>query len=536
MAVAVAAIRPEPSLDRTACIARLIPGQKVVRPGLHKPPRSVLADGTIRLPAEDKARGFQTARIADFFLPAAFSEDAPPGLYAALLTDVSCVLGSWLGFACLQGIWAAGLRAPQLTGNLAARGRFLGTALLFALLVTLLGYAEGLYREPRSRGLHSIVILAKSVLWAAVVISVCVQFAGPSESSLEGIGGSALLTFAALVLRRTWRVRTKAGANQKRTRNVLVVGPEATVREVATYIKQHPEFQRAVRGSLNEESLLARGFPHLAEKLATLARAEFVDEVILVAPFRREFAQTIIREARRNHLDVKVVPDLYGYELGKRRIEDLGIAPLLTLHEERFPGTGLSLKRLLDRVASGSALLALGPLMLGISCLVKIDSPGPALYSALRAGRKGKRFRCHKFRTMVVNAGDIKERLRKQNEREGPTFKIADDPRITRVGRWLRRYSLDELPQLWNVFMGDMSLVGPRPHPLDDFARYELEHLPRLDVTPGITGLWQVTARRDSSFQINMALDLEYIERWSLWMDLRILLRTVAVVLQGTGA
>jgi len=244
----------------------------------------------------------------------------------------------------------------------------------------------------------------------------------------------------------------------------------------------------------------------------------------------------VIREARRNHLDVKAVPDFYGCDVRQQGIEDLGFGPLVTLHEEILPRAGLFMKRLLDVVLSGCALLVSGPFMVAIACLVKVDTQGPALYSALRVGRKGKRFQCHKFRTMVANAGDFKEDLRKQNGREGPTFKIVGDPRITRVGSWLRRYSLDELPQLWNVFMGDMSMVGPRPHPLDDFERYELEHLRRLDVTPGITGLWQVTARHSASFHINMALDLEYIERWSLWMDLKILLRTVAVVLQGTGA
>jgi len=137
---------------------------------------------------------------------------------------------------------------------------------------------------------------------------------------------------------------------------------------------------------------------------------------------------------------------------------------------------------------------------------------------------------------MVANAEETKEKLRARNLREGPTFKVAEDPRITKLGRGLRRYSLDELPQLWNVFKGEMSLVGPRPHPLDDCARYELEHLRRLDVTPGISGLWQVTARRSASFHTNMSLDLEYIEGWSLWLDLRILLRTVVVVFRGTGS
>jgi lipopolysaccharide/colanic/teichoic acid biosynthesis glycosyltransferase len=157
------------------------------------------------------------------------------------------------------------------------------------------------------------------------------------------------------------------------------------------------------------------------------------------------------------------------------------------------------------------------------------------LYAAPRAGRKGRSFLCYKFRSMVRDADALKEYLRKRNERHGPFFKITDDPRITRVGRVLRRYSLDELPQLWNVLKGEMSLVGPRPHPLDDFSAYAIEHLPRLDVTPGITGLWQVTARRDPSFQAGMNLDIDYIHRWSLGMDLRILLKTAGAVLRGSG-
>ena len=136
---------------------------------------------------------------------------------------------------------------------------------------------------------------------------------------------------------------------------------------------------------------------------------------------------------------------------------------------------------------------------------------------------------------MVKNADALKNRLRENNQRSGPFFKIADDPRVTRLGRYLRRYSLDELPQLWNVMRGEMSLVGPRPHPLDDLAGYEVRHLARLDVTPGMTGLWQVTARRDPSFERGMELDREYIRTWSLMSDVRILLKTVSTVIRGSG-
>jgi lipopolysaccharide/colanic/teichoic acid biosynthesis glycosyltransferase len=136
---------------------------------------------------------------------------------------------------------------------------------------------------------------------------------------------------------------------------------------------------------------------------------------------------------------------------------------------------------------------------------------------------------------MVPEAEAIKHGLRARNEREGAFFKITNDPRVTRIGRLLRRYSLDELPQLWNVVLGDMSLVGPRPHPPDDVSQYKIEHLRRLDFVPGITGLWQVTARRDPSFERSVALDVEYIKNWNLWLDLRILCKTVSAVLLGSG-
>jgi lipopolysaccharide/colanic/teichoic acid biosynthesis glycosyltransferase len=200
-----------------------------------------------------------------------------------------------------------------------------------------------------------------------------------------------------------------------------------------------------------------------------------------------------------------------------------------------LPVAGLLLKRVLDVVGAGAALVLMAPVLGLLAMVIRLDSAGPVLYAAMRAGRKGRPFRCYKFRTMVRDADVLKETLRERNQRQGPFFKITDDPRITRVGRWLRRYSLDELPQLWNVLKGEMSLVGPRPHPLDDFSAYAIEHLPRLDVIPGMTGLWQVTARRDRSFQAGMKLDIEYIDRWSLGMDLRILLKTAVVVLRGSG-
>jgi exopolysaccharide biosynthesis polyprenyl glycosylphosphotransferase len=324
-------------------------------------------------------------------------------------------------------------------------------------------------------------------------------------------------------------VRARGGA-----RNVLIVGAGGLGQRIANYLEKHPEMGRSVCGFLDDRKLAGKRVMGRTTDLAELARTAFVDEVILAAPHDRELTLRVLRTAQQLRLDVKMAPDLFGCE-PMREMERIGDMPLISLHEEPLPVAGLLLKRVLDVVGAGLALILLGPALVALGILVRLDSPGPALYAALRAGRKGRAFRCYKFRTMVRDADGLKEKLRGKNQRQGPFFKITDDPRITRVGRWLRRYSLDELPQLWNVLRGEMSLVGPRPHPLDDFSGYAIEHLRRLDVMPGMTGLWQVTARRDPSFQAGMKLDIEYIRRWSLGMDLRILLKTAAVVLRGSG-
>ena len=303
---------------------------------------------------------------------------------------------------------------------------------------------------------------------------------------------------------------------------------------LAKHLEAHPELGRSVCGFLDDRKLPGKGVVGRTSDLAELARAGFVDEVILAGPHDREKTLWVVRAAQQLRLDVKMAPDLFGCE-PTRQTERIAGIPLICLHEERLPVAGLLLKRMLDVVGAGAALILMAPVLALLAILVRLDSPGPALYAALRAGRKGRPFRCYKFRTMVRSADILKEGLRERNQRKGPFFKVTDDPRITRVGRFLRRYSLDELPQLWNVLKGEMSLVGPRPHPLDDFSAYSIEHLPRLDVIPGITGLWQVTARQNPSFQAGMDLDIEYIHRWSLKMDLKILLKTAAVVLRGSG-
>jgi lipopolysaccharide/colanic/teichoic acid biosynthesis glycosyltransferase len=196
---------------------------------------------------------------------------------------------------------------------------------------------------------------------------------------------------------------------------------------------------------------------------------------------------------------------------------------------------GLFLKRIMDVVLSTIVLVLFSPLLLVIAIAIKLESPGRVIYRSLRVGQCGSKFDCYKFRTMVAGSDRLKENLRRLNQRRGPFFKIADDPRLTRLGRFLRKYSLDELPQFWNVLEGDMSLVGPRPHPVEDYAQYSSEHCRRLGVKPGVTGLWQVLARANPSFETCMMLDLAYIEKWSLLLDCRILVKTIPAVMAGEG-
>lgn len=204
-------------------------------------------------------------------------------------------------------------------------------------------------------------------------------------------------------------------------------------------------------------------------------------------------------------------------------------------HYEPIPPFGLFIKRCLDLLIAVPAAIVLLPISLFVAILIRIDSAGPALYRSIRVGKAGKRFNCYKFRSMVANADDWKEHLRSRNQRHGPTFKIHDDPRLTRLGPFLRRYSIDELPQIWNVIRGDMSIVGPRPHPYDDVVRYKPEHMRRCLVKPGLTCLWQIKARRSPSFDVNMELDMQYIEKWSLRLDCKIILLTFSAVLRGDG-
>jgi exopolysaccharide biosynthesis polyprenyl glycosylphosphotransferase len=318
-------------------------------------------------------------------------------------------------------------------------------------------------------------------------------------------------------------------------RNVLIIGAGRVGGQLALHIERNDSARSLVLGFLDDRAPIGGAVLGRIDDLTRVARREFVDEIILTTPSHHEATQRIVREARANQIDVKLVPECFGCDPAPVVFQKYGNVPVLTLSRERVPSFQLLVKRGIDLLLSAIGLLMSLPILAIIYCAIRLDSSGPVLYRAPRLGLKGRRFLCFKFRTMVANADALKQKLRACNQRIGPFFKMVDDPRVTQIGRILRRYSLDELPQLWNVLRGEMSLVGPRPHPIDDFERYELEDLQRLDVLPGLTGLWQVIARGDPSFARNMALDREYIGRWTLGLDFWILLKTISVVLRGEG-
>jgi exopolysaccharide biosynthesis polyprenyl glycosylphosphotransferase len=230
------------------------------------------------------------------------------------------------------------------------------------------------------------------------------------------------------------------------------------------------------------------------------------------------------------------VPDIFQQRLRQLDMDSLGGIPVIGLQQTQISQGALIVKRAIDIVGSIILLILVAPLMLVVILAIRIDSPGPAVFRHRRVGRSGQEFRIYKFRSMIQGAEELQSELEPLNEADGPLFKIRDDPRLTRVGRFLRRTSIDELPQLFNILRGEMSLVGPRPGTPEEVEKYEPWQRERLSIWPGLTGLWQVSGRSNVPFAEMCQLDIYYIENWSLSLDLRILLRTIPYVIFRHGA
>ena len=324
---------------------------------------------------------------------------------------------------------------------------------------------------------------------------------------------------------------------------VLIVGGGELGRAVMRTLVAHPELGYQIVGFVDVDpveghSKVGRipGLGPITEVPRLLSELD-IDEVIITLPWtRHRQILSIVGECQGRDIIARVVPDLFQMSLSHMDFQDLQGIPLLGIRERSISRFNRALKRAVDLVGGLVGLFIFGLIYVPIAIAIKLESPGPVLYTQERVGRGGKVFRIYKFRSMYVGADEQLEALKDRNEADGPLFKIRDDPRCTRVGRIIRRLSLDEWPQFINVVKGEMSIVGPRPNRPHEVAAYKEWHKRRLEVAPGITGLWQVSGRSHVPFDEMVLLDIYYIENWSLLLDLKIMLRTLPHLLLGRGA
>lgn len=322
----------------------------------------------------------------------------------------------------------------------------------------------------------------------------------------------------------------------------LIVGADETGRTLMRHIVAQPDLGYQIVGFVDDHPARQQDIGRFqalggTSQIAKVVRDYNVEKVILTLPWQeQQQIKSIMEQCEAEGVESLIVPDLFQLSLTHVSLDEIRGVPLIGIHEPVLTGANLALKRVIDITVSGAVLLLFAPLWLLIALAIRLESSGPVLFKQVRIGRDGHPFTILKFRSMRQDAEQERERLAQQNEADGPIFKMRADPRVTRVGRLIRRTSLDEIPQLWNILRGDMSLIGPRPALPTEVAQYQEWHHKRLEVAPGLTGLWQVSGRSDVTFDEMMLLDIYYAERWSPMLDTMILLKTIPTVLLQRGA
>ncbi len=352
------------------------------------------------------------------------------------------------------------------------------------------------------------------------------------------ISGASLTTERVCVYSILRHVR-KTGYNY---RNILIVGTGDRAQSFANKIKNHAEWGLRIIGFVDDDpDMVGKELQHgrvigLISDLPQLVTGMEVDEVVFVVPRKwLDKLSSAVLLCEQVGIKARVAADLYDHQIARTAIEEIEGWPLLTFDPTPHPAGAVLAKRIIDVTLSGLLLVIGAPLFNLIALGIKLTSRGPIFFKQMRCGLNGRKFAILKFRTMVQDAEALKTTVDHMNEMSGPVFKARNDPRITRFGKFLRKFSLDEFPQLINVLKGDMSIVGPRPPIPDEVAQYGLWQRRRLSMKPGITCLWQVNGRNTIGFDEWTKLDLQYIDNWSLILDLKILLRTIPTVLTGTG-
>jgi exopolysaccharide biosynthesis polyprenyl glycosylphosphotransferase len=456
------------------------------------------------------------------------------------------LFGLALAFGLSELLYAAG---PSNLSRLNTGHEF---ALFFATLPGWIVVAKlyGLYNRDESRANHTttddivgVFHLVTIGAWLLLVASYATHLATPALTKIVSFWALAvpLVTLSRVAARAICRGRLSY------LQNTIVVGAGDVGQLVARKILQHPEYGINLVGFVDDHPKeRTPGLDHLTlvgslDQLAAIVQALDIERVIVAFsndPFERTI--DLVRSLKDLEVQIDIVPRLFDLVSPSAEIHTLEGIPLLGMPPLHLSRSARVLKRAMDLVLAGAGLVVLAPLFGVIACLIKLDSPGPIFFRQIRMGSGGNVFPIFKFRSMATDAEERKTELLHLNKHGQPgsdsrMFKIPDDPRMTRIGRFLRRYSLDEFPQLINVLKGEMSLVGPRPLILDE-DRYVGEWARnRLDLRPGMTGLWQVLGRSEIPFDEMIKLDYLYVTTWSLWQDFRLLFRTVPLIVKARG-
>jgi len=413
-------------------------------------------------------------------------------------------------------------------------------AIAFAYLMTVLAFARlDLYADRNRR--PGLMKIATGLFQATVIALVFALADGQHFSSYYIFYGSLIFATVYIAALRELHLRVSGKILEQAgyRRRAVLVGSGKHIEEVARALADRARAQVEILGYVSLTPRPQNGLRSLGrlDEMPQVLERERPQEVIIADPdFPQDKAVEIVDLCHQRGVTVQVAPTTMEILIDRAEFSPGHTVPLFTLRPPVFEGVDYAVKRTFDLVLSVVGLILLSPVLLAIAVAIKLSSRGSVIYRSVRPGMAGKPFFCFKFRTMREHADQVQDELELLNEQSGALFKIRDDPRLTRVGRLLRRFSLDELPQLVNVVRGEMSLVGPRPLPMRDFDRLEEWHKKRYLVLPGITGLWQVSGRAELDFDDLVRLDFLYLERWSIMLDLSILLKTIPAVLTRRGA
>lgn len=388
------------------------------------------------------------------------------------------------------------------------------------------------------------VVTAGTVILATIAFLLPLRQLSRSWFALFAALSAVLLVAEKILVRVMARWVRSKGLNY---RTVLIVGTGRRATDIAHMIADHKYWGYKILGFVSDGHRLSNGWaryriygnvPDLKRVLETGEIAEPIDEIVFAVTRKKlDEMKQIFLLCEELGVRTRVAMNFIQNRVARLEIEELEGVPFLTFTTTPSNETHLALKRALDVAISVMVLALAGPIIGIAALLIRLTSPGSILFKQQRMGLNGRIFTLYKFRTMIEDAHERRDEVAHLNEMNGPAFKAKDDPRVTPVGRWLRRFSLDELPQLWNVLKGDMSLVGPRPPIPEEVASYHRWHRRRLSMKPGLTCLWQISGRNEiQDFDHWMKLDLQYIDNWSPTLDLKILLRTIPAVLSGKGA